>query len=222
MATNAIVLNGQIGLPTSRQLLAAAGAYFTVNNPTQGTAVAFLVGTTTSATAQGMFVIQNKGTKNIYLDRLELFQTATAPVGTSLRFEVYNETGIVVGTTAVTTITPVQINTAAAQGTGAVVQAFATGGITIPAAVGVRVLQGIANVACGVQVVKDTVIVDFGADGVATAHGGATAARATDSARLTGQTNPIIIAPGTTSWINSWGYGTNIPSFEYQLSYIEL
>lgn len=220
------IVNGQISLLSQQQSLASIGALFVVNTPTPGTGVAYAQQTAWSATANGLFVISNNnaaGGKNIYLQRLDLFQTASVATGTSLSFEAYNETGIVAGTTAVATRTPVQINTGAGQSqtTGAVVQAFSAGAITIPAAVGTRRLQGQAWIPTGVNVVKDSLSLDFGADGPAAASRGGTAARATDTARLTGQMNAIVIAPQTTSWLNMWGWGTATPSFEYNLTYLE-
>ena len=227
MSANAIVLNGQVGLLTPQQMQAAEGSLFVVNCQTVGTAIAYAQLTAFSATANGMFVISNGngvGGKSLYLHRLDLFQTAAAATGTTLSFEVYNETGIVAGTTAVITRTPIQINTATdgpGQSTGATVQAFNAGAITIPAAVGTRRLQGQAWIPTGVNVAKDVVSLDFGADGPAAAKHGGAAARATDTARLVGQMNAIVIAPQTTSWINMWGHGTSTPSFEYNLVYSE-
>lgn len=217
--------NGSVPLLTGRQMLAAMGATFVVNTPSPGTGVAYAQLTSFSATANGMFVISNNnpaGGKNIYLDRLDLFETAAVATGTSLSFEVYNETGIVAGTTAVVTRTPVGLNTGLSQNTGAVVQAFSAGAITIPAAAGTRRLQGQAWIPTGVNVVKDSISLDFGTDGPALPRTGLTAARATDTAKLCGMMNAIVIAPQTTSWLNCWGWGTATPSFEYSLTYIEL
>lgn len=226
--SSSIVLNGQVGLLSSHNLLAAGGALFSVNTPSPGTGVAYAQLTSFSATANGLFVISNNnsanGGKNIILDRLSLFETAAVATGTAISFEVYNETGIVAGTTAVATRTPVQINTGSgySQTTGAVVQAFSAGAITIPAAVGTRRLQGQAWIPVGVNVVKDNYVLDFGIDGPTQSRTGLTAARATDTARCVGAMNPIIIAPQTTSWINCWGLGTSTPSFEYNLTYFEV
>jgi hypothetical protein len=228
MPASQIVLNGQVGLMSAADMLALGGSMFSVNTPSPGTGVAYAQLTAFSATANGLFVISNNNSvasqKNIILDRLSLFQTAAVATGTAISFEVYNETGIVAGTTAVATRTPVQINTGAgfSQSTGAVVQAFSAGAITIPAAVGTRRLQGQAWIPVGVNVVKDNYVLDFGVDGPVQPRTGLTAARATDTARCTGSMNPIIIAPQTTSWINMWGLGTSTPSFEYNLTYIEL
>ncbi len=219
------VLNGQISSLTTQQQFASLGKVFVVNCQTPGTAIAYAALTSFSATANGLFVIKNtnpSGGANIYLNRLELFQTATVATGTTWSFEVYNETGAVAGTTAVITRTPVQVNGGIAQTTGAVVQAFNAGAITIPAAVGTRYLVGQGWIPVGVNVIKDVIAMDFGSDGPAAAKVGLTAARATDTARLTGQMPAVVVAPGTTSWINLWGCGSAAPSFEYNLTYTEL
>lgn len=223
--TSNFILNGSISTLTQEEALAAGGKVFVVNCQTPGTAIAYAALTTFSATANGMFVIRNTnpaGGPNIYIRRLELFQTASVATGTTWSFETYNETGLVAGTTAVITRTPVQINQGVSQTTGAIVQAFNAGAITIPAAVGTRVLTGQGWIPIGVNVVKDVYTMDFGSDSPAASKTGLTAARATDVGRLTGQMPACIIPPQTTSWINMWGCGSSAPSFEYNLTYYEL
>lgn len=222
------VMNGQIGLPSSRQLLAQSGKYFTVTNPTIGTPVVGATITAWSATANGMFVIQNQAPStgpSIYLDSLFLRLRSTAPTGTlTQQWECYNETGLVTGTTAVTTRTPVQMNTGLPQTTIAQVQAFAAGAITIPAAVGTRRLQDMCTLTTGVAVDGDTYVIQFGQDGIAGHKNGGAAARATDPAQIVGGMGPIVIAPQTTSWLNMWWLtqAANVPSWEYALRYFEL
>lgn len=206
-------------------MLAANGGYFSVTNPTSGTAIVWATLTGFSATANGLFLVQNTGAKNIYLDYLWLKQTAVAPTGTlSLNFEVFNETGLVTGTGNVATRTPVGVNTGTSQVTGAVVQSFAAGAITIPAAVGTRRLQAIGSIATGVTVAHDTFRIDFGSDGPGVSRTGLTAARATDPAEMCTSMAPIVVAPNTSSWINAWWVtqAANIPSLEFNLTYFEL
>lgn len=226
-----IVLNGQIGLLSSRQQLAADGKFFTVQNPTPGTAVVWATLAAYSATANGLFVIRNTNTvggADIHLDRLWLKQTATAPTGTlSLNFEVFNETGLVLGTGNVATRTPVQLNQGSGktQSTGAVVQAFSAGAITIPTtAVGTRVQQSAFSIPTGVTVAHDAFMIDFGSDAPIGSKNGGAAARATDPGLFSASADPIIIAPQTTSWINCWWINgaANVPSLEYKLAYVEL
>lgn len=227
MAFPSLAVNGQLGLLSSREMMANAGKYFTVTNPTPGTAIAYALQTGFSATANGLFAIANNnpsGGANIYLDTLTLTQTATAPTGTlAMHFDVFNETGIVTLTGNVATRTPVQLNTSLPQTTGAIVQSFAAGAATVPAAVGTRRLQGIGVIQTGVAVIHDTYFVQFGADSDQSGAGALTAARATAAARLGCQMPPIIVAPQTTSWINMWWVtaAANTPSFEFALNYIE-
>lgn len=227
MPSPIIAVNGAINLLSSRQGMASQGAYFNVTNPTPGTAIAYATLTGYSATANGLFVVQNTGTKQIFWDRLVLKQTATAPTGTlSMNFDVWNETGLVTGTTAVATRTPVNINTGGSQATGAIVQSFAAGAITIPATASgqTRRLIDVGSIPTGVTVAHDSFVVDFGADGPSAGTAGLTAARATDPARLTTQMAPVMVAPNTTSWINMWWVtqAANIPSFEFSLTFVEI
>ena len=204
--------------------IAHDGNLWVVNCATPGTAIAYAALTAYSATANGLFVIYNGnavGGASVYLKRLELFQTATVATGTTWSFEVYNETGEVAGTTAVTTLTPIQVNSAKAQTTDVVVQAFNACAITIPAAVGTRRLVGQGWIPVGVNVVKDVYALDFGSDGPLAPDRGLTAARATDTGRLVGQMPSVVIPPQSTSWINLWGCGSSAPSFEFNLTYVE-
>lgn len=222
-----VVVNGVVNEFSARNGRAIAGKYFTVTNPTIGTPVVGATITAWSATANGLFVIANQaaeGGANVVLDFMSLRLRATAPTGTlTMQFEAYNETGIVTGTTAVTSRTPVQVNTGAAQTSVATVQAFAAGCITIPAAVGTRRLQGIGSIATGVAVDGDTYVLQFGADGAMGWKNGGAAARATDTAVIVGGMGPVVIAPQTTSWINMWWLtqAANVPSWEYQLGFFE-
>ena len=222
-----IVLNGQISQQASRQQLVAAGKMFAVTNPTPGTAIANATLTGYSATANGLFVISNgnpSGGASIYLDRLQLVQTATAPTGTLVkRFEVISETGIVAGSGNVATRTPLNMNPSFPNTTGATVQGFNAGAITIPAAVGTRRQLQVLAMPTGVTVVHDTFVVDFGGEVLSVKNGGA-AARATDAALIAISAAPVCIAPQTSAWINMWWVtqAVNVPSYEFTLTYSEL
>lgn len=220
--------NGSVSLLSNRQVLAGLGKYFVVTNPTPGTAIVSANNTSFSATANGLFVISNgnpAGGANIYLDRLKLLQTATAPTGTlAMHFEAFTEMGIVAGTGNVATRTPVNVNSGAAAATGATAQSFAAGFITIPAAAGTRRLVDEGWIQTGVTVIHDQFTIDFGADGPTGPKTGLTAARATDAATLNGAMAPVVIAPQTSGWINMWWVtsGANVPSYEFSLSYVEV
>lgn len=222
-----VVVNGNVNQFSARNGRALAGKYFSVTNPTIGTAVVGATITAWSATANGLFVIANQaaeGGASVILDFMSLRLRATAPTGTlTMQFEAYNETGIVTGTTAVVSRTPIQVNTGEAQTSVATVQAFAAGCITIPAAVGTRRLQGTSSLATGVAVDGDTYVLQFGQDGASSSKFGGAAARATDTARIVSDMGPVIIAPQTTSWINMWWLtqAANVPSWEYELGFME-
>lgn len=228
-----VVVNGTFNTLSSRQYLAGAGNYWQITNPTPGTAIAYANQTSFSATANGMFSIRNTqsagaNSKSIYLDRLKLIQTATAPTGTLvMRFEVFIETGAVAMTTAVATRTPINCNPASTTlpSTIAVVQSFAAGAATVPAAAtgATRTLVDVGSLQCGVQVTHDEYVIDFGADGPATGTAGLTAARATAPARISTQMAPVVIAPNCTAWLNGWVVtgAANVPSFEFALGWTE-
>lgn len=218
---SAAVLNGTIALLSQQQQMASLGALFVVNAPSPGTGVAYAQLTAFSATANGLFGIVNGGQKTIYVQRLDMFETAAVATGTGLSFEAYVESGATAFSGGAAR-TPVGSNSGFAQTTGAVVTAFSAGAVTIPAAVGTRRLVGQGWIPTGVNVIKDSLTLDFGSDAPAAAKVGLTAARATDTARLTGQMPAFVIPPAWSGWINCWGWGTATPSFEYNLTYAEL
>lgn len=220
MPLGPVVLNGSLGVLPPRQQAALLGNYFTVTNPTPGTAIAYANQTAFSATANGLFSIANAeptGGRAVALDYLKLKQTATAPTGTLvMNFEVFNETGIVAMTTLVATRTAVSLANQPAPGT-LTVQSFAAGAATVPAAVGVRRQQTLGWIDTGVSVAQDTYFLQFGGDAVGSA--GLTAARATDPATVVGVAGPATVPPQSTSWINMWWVtsAANVPSFEFEL-----
>ncbi len=228
MPGSSIVLNGTIGFPSNRQLLTAAGKMFSVTNPTLGTGVAYALKTGSSATANGFFNVQNNnpaGGANIILDRLRIIQTATAATGNlSSRFEFVGETGAVAMTTAVATITPVNMNLGFSNATGATVQFFSAGAATVPAAVGTRRNLGWTACTTGASILWDTLTLDFGADGAAPGTAQLTGAKATAAADYTCPAPSIVIAPGTSAWCNFYvvTQAANIPSYEYCLNYAEV
>lgn len=225
MAGASVVVNGQIGLPSSRQMIAAAGGFYTVTEPTLGTGVAYALQTSSSATANGFLMVSNNGSKTIYFDKLIITETATAATGTlRMTFEAINETGIVAMTGNVATRTPVNINPAYPNTTGATVQMFSAGAATVPAAVGTRRTMAEINIATGVLVAQDTYVIDFGADGPSVGKAGQTAARATDPATIQVTAPPLVVSPNTTTWLNMYWVtaAANIPSFLYNFSYAEL
>ena len=223
-----IVLNGQVGLQSSRQMLAAAGKLFVATNPTPGTAIAYALKTGYSATANGLFSISNNnpsGGASLYLDRLKLTQTATVPTGTLvMRAEVYTESGIMVIGTAAAAVTPVNLNSGYPNTTGAVVTFFSAGAGTVPASVGSRRLVGIGSIATGVTVIHDSFTFEFGADGPHLGKVGLTAARATDPADLSTWLPPVVVAPQSSAYMNLWWVtqAANAPEFEFDLVYAEL
>ena len=227
-----IVVNGNLGLPSARQIMSYNGSAWSVSNPTMGTAVVSATLTSSSATANGLFLIRNTlptgSNKNIILDQFVIQQTASpAPTGTlAMHFEFIGETGLVVGTGNVASRTPVNLNPGMLNQpqTAAAVQAFSAGAITIPAAVGTRSTLGRASIETGVTVIHDSFTVVFGADGNFGQPRGGAAARATDPCDFVVATPAIVVAPQTSVWINQYWVtqASNVPSYEYTFSWFEV
>lgn len=220
--------NGSVALLSARQMLAAQGKMFLATNPTPGTAIAYALKTGYSATANGLFSISNNNPStgaSLYIQRLKLAQTATAPTGTLvMRAETYTETGILAISGAAAAVTPVNVNPAYSNATGATVTFFSAGAGTVPAAVGTRRLVGLGSIATGVTVQYDTFTFDFADDGIPGGKVGLTAARATDPADLVTTMPSLVVAPGTSAYMNLWWVtaAANTPSFEFALEYAEL
>ncbi len=226
------VLNGSFVPMSARQSLAGQGKSWIASTPTPGTAVAYANQTSFSATANGFLSVFNGnplGTPtvpaiNVYLDRLRLIQTATAPTGGLVtRFEVYGAAGQVTMTTHVVTPVPVNLNGAFPNsGTAAVLQFWSAGAATVPATTSTRLLH-VGSLASGVNVQHDSWTIEFGADGPLDPASPLTAARATDPADLSTWAPAIVVAPQTSIWINLWGLtpAANVPSYEATLVYNE-
>ena len=220
--------NGSVALLSQRQMPAGQGKYFVATNPTPGTAIAYALKTGYSATANGLFSISNgnpSGGANLYLNRLKLIQTATAPTGTLImRAEVVTESVVMAITTAAAAITPVNVNGAFSNSTGATVTFFNAGAGTVPAAAGVRRIVDVASLATGVTVQYDSFSFIFGDDGIAGGKNGGAAARATDPADQVVTMAPVVVAPGTSAYMNLWWVtaAANVPSFEWMLEYAEV
>ena len=219
-------VNGNFGLLSQRSLLAGAGNYWVATNPTPGTAIAYSLKTGYSATANGLFSLSNSqptGGRSMYLDRLKLIQTATAPTGTlSMRAEVYAETGIRAITTAALAVTPVNVNSSITDAFPGTCTFFSAGAGTVPAAVGTRSLVGIGEIATGVTVQYDSFTFDFGNDGPPSGKNGGAAARATDPADQVTTMPPVCIPPGNSVFFNLWWVtqAANTPSFEFSLGIV--
>ncbi len=224
--TSAVSVNGQIGLLSTRQMLAAAGKYFVCTNPTPGTGVLYGTGAAYSATANGLFSISNNNPlngPNIYLDYLSLLLTAPPTATTQLRFEVVMETGIRALSAGNLARTPVNVNPASGNPTLAVINSFSAAAGTVPAAVGTRTLTSVCSIETNLGITGDNYVLYFGTDPVS-GQGGGTAVRSTMQARIAGSTTPVTIAPQNSAFIQCWWLtqATNGPTFEWELTYAEL
>lgn len=219
------VVNGQVGLLSPRQLLAANGSYYVATTPTPGTGVATGVVTGFSATADGLFTISNNnplGGRSIYLDYLALNMSGTAPtVTTVMKMAAFLESGIVAPSAGNVAVVPKPVNPLSA-GTGAVVNMFSAAMMTIPAAVGTRSLVANWSIPTSLGITGDSYVTQFGGD--QSVIGGSTAVRATAAARLAVVTAPITIPPNYTAILDWWWLtmATNGATFEVELGYAEL
>lgn len=221
--------NGSVALLSQRQMLAGQGKVFVATNPTPGTAIAYANKTAYSATANGLFSLYNgnaTGGPNIYLDRLKLIQTAAAPAnGLYSRFEIFTETGNVAITGAALAVTPVNVLNGPGAGSSlATVTFFSAGAGTVAAAAGTRRQVYVGSFASGVNVRYDSWTFAFGSDDIAGGTAPITAARATAPADLIIGCPPIVVAPGSSVFMNLWGTApdTNVPSYEFDLTYLEV
>lgn len=223
----AIVLNGQVSIQQQRHALAAAGKYFVVTNPTEATGIQYGLTAAFSATVSGVVCVSNSnivGGPSIYFDYLRLSMLGTAPATTtSMRFGVYSETGIVALTTAAAARTPVNVNSAFANTTGAVVTTYNAGTGTIAAAVGARRFLGTCTIPTSLGVTGDEYEVQFGGDSVGGSDHPA-AVRATAATRMTASAPPVVVAPGNSAYVSMYWLTatTTAPTFEFCFAYAEI
>lgn len=230
--SSVIVANGQVGLIGSRGSLAAAGKYFMATNPTPGTAIDYALKTGYSATANGLFSISNGQPAgsgvNLYLDFLEITQTATVPTGCLvMRFECIVEQAVTALTTAVTSgLVPVNVNSGSNTASQATFTYFTTGAGTVPTAIGSRRTVGVAALPTSVAVANSTYGIQFSSlanVGPESNGAGLTAAAATAPNRLYTAMPACVLGPQTTAFIQMWWVtaAANTPSFEFQVGWAE-
>lgn len=227
--SSSIVLNGQVGLLSSRQMLAADGAFFTAVNATPGTGIALNAQVQAFAATNGFFVGQNaSSTKSVILDSINLILTAATTAVVSTDFIVAVDTVTRTPATASTGTALVAKNVNGADSTASEMswQAYnATGAMTIPAAgAGVRYVAR-AHVPTGLHVVGDLIALKFGGDNFTGGIGaGVAAARTSSSSPGTFNcvTNPVIVGPGQWVVVHRWSLTeAGAPTFEYEINWSE-
>lgn len=214
-------------IPTKHSL-ADEGSYFSLTNPTLGTAVTYALTTAFSDTA-GLFLIQNvaplSDTTRIYLDFARLILMGTAPTATvSMHFAVKLSDP---GTTRIPTANSrndlgVNCNMDNARASVARVYQFAAGSMTLPAAPGGARTVARASLPTSLGIAGDDYVLQFGGIDHAP-YAGLTAARATAPAKLCANVAPVVIGPGQYAVIYMWWLtaATTAPSFEYELGWYE-
>ncbi len=221
-----VVVNGQVNVLPTRQVMAGLGNYYVATNPTPGTGVTYALVTSFSATADGLFTVANNnpsGGRTIQLDYLHLMMTtATAATGTTVqKMAVYVEQGIVAPSAGNVAVVPRPVNPSSPQ-TGAIINGFSAGAATIPAAVGIRTLVSNGSLATSLGIASDSYVYIFGGN-PSISSPALIAARATAPARLVTTMAPVTIPPQTTAIIDFWWLtaAANAPVFEYELGYFE-
>lgn len=226
MAGSTVSVNGQIGLLSNRQLLAAAGATFKVGSAAS-TAVVYSLAAASSTTGNGLFAISNAAGsgKNIYLKRLSLTQTASSATGTlAMHFPIYIESAIVALSGSFSADTPVNISPASGVASVATVTRFAASSATVPAAVGTRTLVCEPVIQTGVTVIHDSFTVEFGSDAPLATNGIMAAVRTVTAARLVVQAPAVVVTPGYSCIIQNYWLtaADNVPAYEYLFEWDEL
>ena len=142
---------------------------------------------------------------------------------TQMRFEVVTETGIAALSAGNLARTPVNVNPAFANTTGAVVNSFSAASGTVPTAVGTRRIVSVCALETNLGITGDNYVLYFGGV-VGQVGGGGTAVRATMQARIVGSTVPVVIPPQNSVFIQMWWLtqATNGPTFEWELTYAEV
>lgn len=215
----------QIPLLSSKYGLADEGSYFVAFNPTIDTGVAYDLIVAYAATTVA-FACYNGGGRRVYLDRLKLYMTGTAPATHTVNKLVVTTDSADRTPTAGSPATATSYNVNSDDNTtaGFIVQ-HCTGGaaITVPAAGANRRIVCKSSMPTSAAVLGDEYVWDFGSDVIPSAGGELTAVRATAPARFVDDCGPVIVAPA--HWCLFHLYfitdTTNKATFEFELSWWE-
>jgi len=202
------------------------GQSFVATNATPGTALAYNVQASYSATVPFLYLFNTQATggKSVWLDYIKIICT-TAPASAVNAFYA-----IILDTAAralspdnTVAITPVNTNFALASANPTSLQIKAQNNATasaVAAAAAPRLLA--RGVLGGLPVVGDELIIDFGSDDIAP-HAGLTAAQASAPARKVSSSPAFCLCPGTSAIVHLWfpSNATTGLSYELEMSYWE-
>lgn len=203
------------------------GNYYTTNNPTPGTAIAFPVNATYDVT-KPWFVFQNNhgvGGPDAYLDYLKLQVTVAAASGTSFNLAIWRDTigaGALVTTDHLVNQAPVNVNGAKNIGTPSrfLYQTGATA--TVVGAMGKSAQLVACGSAGGLTIVSDELVFDFG--GPQAFYSGLTAVQATAPGRKGSALPPLVVGPQQQLFGYIWALNNAVTglSAEFEFTHWEM
>lgn len=220
---------GKLNLPglLPKQALCEEGSYHRCSSGT-GTQVAQQAQWTAFSDTVWSWIVYNKnapGGKNVYLDYLSLLAGVASTATLRLELCVRGMPNVLRLPTNANYTNPslYNCNLADDRQINAAVYAYIAGGVSAQAAsdTSVRDLSR-GSIPTSLDVIGDAYIFQFGASDRSSIPG-LTATRATATAKIVGECDPVCIGPGQSASLHLWWLtsGTNIPSWEWSMGLIE-
>jgi hypothetical protein len=224
------------GVPASNTILqspqvqAQYGSRFVVTNPTPGTGLQMGLITAFSDTTAAFIAFKNNdsvGGKSVYLDKIKLLLTGTAPATTTVLHMAVKIDSTSRTPTAGSPASETPVNPNGGSSVGSIVSPFniATGGasITVPASGSNARLVSRGEIATNLGITGDEYTFWFGNASDVGSHGGGTAVRSTAAGRFSTNMEPVIVPPTWWCVITLWWLTqtTNAATFEHEVAWAE-
>lgn len=216
-------LNRSIGVVAGhpRTTNSDLGYYWTTTNPTPGTALAYNVQASYTATGSPFLYLFNSasaGGKSVYLDYIKIIVTTAAASGTQAYYAcVADQAARALTVDHTSSLTPANPNQGVANTAASVLtvnaQNSATASTLAAASSAVRIV-GRGNLG-GLTVVGDELLIDFGSNGPYPFNG-ATAAIVNPGVKTSG-TAPVILDPQACLMVTLWFPSNSATGLSYEL-----
>ena len=197
--------------------MADLGLAFVTTNPTPGTALAYNVQASYSATVPFLYLANTSAFLRVYLDYIKLIVTTPAASGVQAYYALIADAAARALTLDNTVaLTPVCSNMALSPVSALTVRAQNSGSAsTLAASVAPRVVgRGALG---GITIAGDELIIDFGAAGGHQAHPGLTAAQATTPGCKVSGSPALILGPGQSLAMSLWFPSNSATGLSYEL-----
>jgi hypothetical protein len=204
----------------ARVTLADEGSYFVATNPTPGTGLASIAAADGVDDEEALIYLRNENAtgsgKRIYLDYLRIQTTVAGASGTNLRWVAQLDSGSDRYSSGGTAVTPVNVNMASTEATGA---DLAVGAVVLTAETAQVRLLGNGLLRPAIAVAGDTYLWDFGG---AVSLPTARLQDDSDTANILTSMPPVVLGPGDAFYFQLNGASQDTAAqYEFDLGYWE-